>query len=409
MAVGQLTFPKKILAEVDVERKVVLLRTDYNVPIKAGKVTGDHRIYASLPTLRKLIERKAKVVVISHLGRPHGAIDPALSLKPVAKVLADYLGQPVSFVSDCVGDKVRLAVKKMSVGEVLLLENLRFHAGEEADDADFARQLVKSSGARVFVQDAYGTVHRKHASTAAITDFLPSVAGPLVVEEWLKIQNVVQNPNRPLVSVLGGAKIADKLPLLEKLIKLSDKVILGGAVANNFLMAEGFSVGASLWDTEVDELVNKIIVQVRAKFGSVWKQKFILPVDVAISKNGNPDGARHVVTRGDVKPNNAIFDIGTKSINRATEAVKSAGTVIWNGTLGLSDKLNYAYGSSRLALTLADNPQIYSLICGGDTVDMVRKWDVLNGGSFSYLSTGGGAALTQIAGQKLPGIESLLS
>jgi phosphoglycerate kinase len=241
-----------------------------------------------------------------------------------------------------------------------------------------------------------------------VTDFVPSVAGPLVVEEWLNIQSTVKNPNRPLVAVLGGAKIADKLPLIEKIVDISDIVVLGGAVANNFLMGEGFSVGASMWDPEVDSQTNKIIAQAKKKFGSAWKQKFIIPADVAISKNGNPDGARHVVAHGAVAANNAIFDIGTKSINKATEAIEKAGTVLWNGTMGWAEKPNYAHASSRIALTLANNPQIFSLICGGDTVDFVRNWDTLKGGSFSYLSTGGGAALNQIAGKKLPGIDSLL-
>jgi phosphoglycerate kinase len=185
-------------------------------------------------------------------------------------------------------------------------------------------------------------------------------------------------------------------------------VIIGGALANNFLMSQGFSVGASLWDPEADEAVNKIFIQARQKFGQAWKQKFLLPIDLAISKNGNPAGARHVVTRGNIKPNQAIYDIGSKSINQATEIVKRAGTVIWNGPLGLTEQPNYSYASSRMALALADNPQIFSLICGGETVDFAREWDSLNGGSFSYLSTGGGAALSLMAGQALPGLDSLL-
>jgi len=314
----------------------------------------------------------------------------------------------VGFVADCVGDRIKIASKKLAVGEVLLLENLRFYRGEEENDSGFARQLVKSTGAQVFIQDGYGVIHRAHASTDAITDFLPSVAGPLVVEEWMNIENTIKNPNRPLVAVLGGVKIADKTPLITKLINKSDYVIVGGAIANNFLMAQKFSVGASAWSPEADSTVNKIFVQVKKKFGQNWKQNFILPVDVAVSVNGSKTSARRVVTRASVKPNNAIYDIGTKSINHISQIIAQAGTVIWNGTLGLAEEPNFSYGSARVALTLANNPQIYSLICGGDTVDFVRDWDKLGGGSFSYLSTGGGAALSQIAGEKLPGIEALL-
>jgi phosphoglycerate kinase len=267
---------------------------------------------------------------------------------------------------------------------------------------------VKSPGAQLFVQDAFGVVHRRHASTDAITDFAPSLAGLLLEIEWTTLHNTIDNPNRPLVAVIGGAKMADKTPLIDKLIDTADTIIVGGATANNFLVQQGFPVAASLWEPELDMVVNKIIVHAKQRYGKDLKKKFILPVDVAVSRNGNPNGARYNVTRSSIKPNNAILDIGTKSINRVTEVVGRAGTVIWNGSLGMADRPNFAHGSSRLALTLAQNPQIFSLICGGDTVDFVRGWDSLRGGSFSFLSTGGGASLALLAGAKLPGIESLL-
>jgi len=401
-------FPAKTWSEIDLSGKNILVRVDYNVPIKNGKVEDDFRIFSTLPMLRKLQEKKCKIILISHLGRPHGEKKEELSLKPVAKKLEELLGQKINFIPDCIGDKVKSSVRKASQGEILLLENLRFYKGEESNDMNFAEQLAKSSQARVFIQNGYGVVHRVHASTDAITNFIPSVAGPLLIDEWLSIQNTIKNPNRPLVSVIGGAKIADKLPLIEKIVEISDKVILGGAIVNNFLMNEGFSVGASLWDPTVDLKTNKIIDQAKKKFGRIWRQNFIIPVDVAVSKNGNSNGVRHVLTRNSVAPNNAIFDIGTKSINIASDSIKNAGTVIWNGTLGMAEKVNFSHSSSRISLTLANNPQIFSLICGGDTVDFVRNWDRLKGGSFSYLSTGGGAALNQISGEKLPGIESLL-
>lgn len=401
-------FPRKTWNDIDLAGKTVLIRVDYNVPIENEKIEDDFRISATLPMIRKLVEKKCKIILISHLGRPNGKVVKELSLEPVAQKLENLLEQKVNFISDCIGDKVKTAVKKMSVGEVIMLENLRFYREEEVNDIGFAEQLVKSCGAKVFIQNGYGVVHRAHASTDAITNFAPSVAGPLVVEEWLTIQNTIENPNRPLVAVLGGSKIADKLPLIEKIVEVADKVVLGGAIANNFLMNEGFSVGASLWDMNIDSQTKDIMAKVKKKFGPRWRQDFIIPVDVAVSKNGNIDGARHVVTRGAVGGNNAIFDIGTKSINIATETIEKAGTVIWNGTFGVAEKANFAHASSRIALSLANNPQIFSLICGGDTVDFVRNWDRLNGGSFSYLSTGGGAALNQIVGKKLPGIDSLL-
>jgi 3-phosphoglycerate kinase len=347
--------------------------------------------------------------VISHLGRPDGKIDPKFSLEPVAQKLGELWSGSVKFVSDCVGDKVKVATKSLAVSEILLLENLRFHPDEEANDPEFARQLVKNSGARYFVQDGFGVVHRAHASTAAITEFVPSVAGLLLEREYLSIENVINNPNRPLVVVLGGAKIADKLPLLDKFIDIADTIVVGGAIANNFLAAEGFPVGASQWDPDMDVETTKILAKARRVYGAGFKQKFILPVDVAISKNGNPDGARYNVVRGKVAPNNQIFDIGTKSINRMTEIIERAGTVVWNGTLGVAEKPNFAHGSSRLALALSGNPQIYSLVGGGDTVDFVRDWDVLRGASFSHLSTGGGASLDLMTDQPLPGLDSLLS
>lgn len=401
-------FPRKTWEGIDLRGKIVLLRTDYNAKAKKGDKPYDWRIRASLPTLRMLEKNCAKVVIISHFGRPEGNVNPELSLKPVAEVLGELLDKEVKFVSDCVGDKVKVACKKMTPGDVILLENLRFHIGEENNDSEFAKQLVKSSGAEVFIQDGYGVIHRKQASTDAITNFVPSVAGPLVVEEWTNIENVISNPNRPLVAVVGGSKIVDKVPLILRLIKKADYVVIGGAIANNFLMNEKFSVGASLWSPEADVSVNKILVQAKQKFGREWKQHLILPIDVAVSVNGNKNGARKVVSKSGVKPNNVIYDLGTKTINHICQIVEKAGTVLWNGTLGLSEEPNFAHASSRLALTLANNPQIYSLVCGGDTVDFVRNWDNLDGGSFSYLSTGGGAALSQISNEKLPGIEALL-
>lgn len=404
-----LEFPKKTIRNVDVRSKIILVRVDYNVPMQNGKVASDARITASLPTLRYLADRGARIVIISHLGKPKGKPDTKYSLGPVAEKLRELWPNQVKFVNDCIGDKVKAAMRDLRPGGILLLENLRFHPGEESDDQNFAKQLARASGAKLFVQDGFGAIHRTHASTSAITDFLPAVAGLLLEREWTTIKGVIDDPNRPLTSIVGGAKISDKLPLIGKLIDMSDTVVVGGAMANNFLAAGGFPVGASLWDPDMSDEVNGIVGKAKKKYGVSFKQNFILPVDVAISKNGNPEGARYNIVRGKVAPNNQIFDVGTKTINRIVEAVERSGTVIWNGTLGMAEKPSFAHGSSRVALSLANNPQIYSLVCGGDTTSFVQDWDTLNGASFSYLSSGGGASLNLIAEQPLPGLDSLLS
>ena len=405
---NDIIFPKKIVTDVEIRGKTVLLRTDYNVPMRGPRIADDFRIRSSLPTIDYLIKNGAKIVIISHLGRPDSSKDFRFSLEPVANRLSELLNKKVSFINECASDKVRLFVKKMANGDVVLLENLRFNIGEETNDHKFARDLVKFTNADLFVNDAFGAAHRAHASTAAITDFVPSVAGLLLKKEYLNVKNAIENPNRPLVAIIGGAKIADKTPLIAKFVDIADEIIIGGAIANNFLMAEGYPIGASLWDAETDEIVRDIIAAAKQKFGADYAKKFLLPIDLAISKNGNPTGARVVVTRNKVAANNVIYDLGTKSITKVIESIRNAGTVIWNGTLGLAEKPHYSVASEKVAETLASNPQIFSVIGGGDTTDFVRGWDKLDGGSFSYVSTGGGASLELMTGQKLPGIENLI-
>lgn len=404
-----IVFPKKTLRDIDVRGKVVLVRVDYNVPLHGERLGDDWRISASLPTLRYLAKHGAKIVLISHLGWPEGRIMAKMSLEPVAEKLAKLWPDPVHFAHDTIGDRVKVTVKNMLPGEITLLENLRFYPEEEANDPKFAEAIVKSTGARYFVQDGFGVIHRAHASTVAIADFLPSVAGLLLEKEWLEIMRVISDPNRPLTAILGGAKMSDKLPLIKKILKISDNVVVGGAIANNFLVQAGFPVGASLWDPDLGGDVEEVLVLAKKKFGKDLKKHFVLPVDLAVSRNGSANGARRVVSRRRVSPNNRIFDLGTKSIGRLCEIAEQSGTVIWAGTLGLAERDNFAHASSRLALSLADNPQIYSLICGGDTVDFVRNWDNLKGASFSHLSTGGGASLALMAGETLPGLDNLIS
>lgn len=395
---------KKTMDQVPLDDQVVLVRADYNVPLTGdGQIADDYRMRMSLPTLTSLISRGCRVVICAHLGRPDGKVDPRYSLEPVAHHLVDLLGQPVKFVSDCIGDKVAQASRRLKKGEVLLLENLRFYPGEEANDRAFAQALAKAARARYFVQDGFGVVHRAHASTAAITEFLPAVAGKLLEKEVVTITTVMEKPERPLVAVLGGAKISDKIGLVERFVKLADKVIIGGAMANTFLKNDGVNVGASLVEEGLEEVIQRIY---RAAGQS---SKLLLPQDLAVGKSTGVEEPRREVALDQVAPDDKILDIGPATIDTIAGIIDSAKTVVWNGTLGYAELNQFAHGSARTALELARHKgQLESIVGGGDTADFVINWDAAHGGSFSHVSTGGGASLELMAGQKLPGVEALL-
>lgn len=388
--------------------QTVLLRADYNVPLtEDGKVADDFRIRASLPTVRSLLKSGCKVVIISHLGRPKGH-DPAFSLEPAAQRLAELLGEPVRFVDQAIGDKPKMAVKRAPARSVIVLENLRFYPGEKADDPVFAKALAEDSGARFFVQDGFGVVHRAHASTVAITHELPSVAGLLVEREYTTITQAMKAPKRPLVTVLGGAKVSDKITLIQKFIDVSDYVVITGAMANNFLVYKGKSVGMSKVEPGLRQTLDDIYAAARKKFGDDNVDDFIiLPTDVVVATSVD-DLKSRTVSVDDVAPDEMILDMGTKTMDRIDELVQRAGTVIWNGTLGVAEHPAFAVGSSRLAETLAAHPGVTSIVGGGDTADFVINWDAKKGESFTHVSTGGGASLALMAGEKLPGVESLL-
>lgn len=405
---AEVAFPYQTIKGVDVQNKRILMRADYNVPLTdAGQIADDFRITASLPTVKYLTERGAKVVLISHLGRPKGQVDQKFSLRPVADRLSERLGQPVKFVNDCIGAAVSEAVAQMQPSDVILLENLRFHPEEEKNDRDFAAELARSSQAELFVQDGFGVVHRPHASTAAITEFLPAVAGLLLEKEYVAIKSATDAPNRPLTAVIGGAKISDKMPLVRKFMQIADNIVIGGALANDFLKYQGYDVGNSLVEDGVTDLVKSIMDEAQAKYGDAFSEKFILPHDVAVSESGSLDDTRVEKALDQIHAPAVIYDSGEKTIDAVDRVIKSSGTVIWNGTLGMAEKPNFSRGSARLALTLAKNPQITSVIGGGDTADFVRGWDALHGGSFTHVSTGGGASLELMAGDTLPGIAAL--
>jgi phosphoglycerate kinase len=403
-------FSKRTMADVPLDGRTVLLRADYNVPLLAdGTIADDYRITQSLPTVKSLLDRGCKVIICSHLGRPDGKVVASESLEPVATHLSQLLGVSVGFVPDCVGDRVKQTVKHLAKGKVLLLENLRFHAGEEANDPSFAELLAKDTGAEYFVQDGFGVVHRAHASTDAITHYLPSVAGLLLQKEYETITQAMANPTRPMVAVLGGAKISDKIKVIERFVDIADRIVIGGAMANTFLKYHGKDIGKSVHENGLDDILKRIYDAAEAKVGAEKLDDFIiLPTDVAVASSIDAKARRAVVSVDDVDKDDYILDMGFESIDAATEALRGAGTVVWNGTMGYAELPQFAHGSARIALALASQPETVSVIGGGDTADFVLHWDSKKGGSFTHVSTGGGASLELMAGEPMPGVEALL-
>jgi phosphoglycerate kinase len=403
-----MAFFKRTIKDVPIDHKTVLVRADYNVPLnKKGEISDDLRIRASIPTLEYLLKHHAKVVVMSHLGRPEGR-DKSQSLEVVSERLAELLGKKVIFVDDCIGDKVVQAVKKAPADSVVLLENLRYYAEEEANDEKFAEKIAKSTGARYFVQDGFGVVHRAHASTDAITHYIPGVSGLLLEREYVTITGAMEHPKRPLVAVMGGAKISDKITVIERLVGVADRIVIGGAMANTFLKYKGYHVGASKVEGGQESVLDGIYSAAHDKSEGHADDFIMLPADVAVAKEVSETATRRNVALGEVAEDDIILDIGEKAIDNMVSAIKGAKTVIWNGTLGYAELPEFAHGSARLALELASNPEITSIIGGGDTADFVLKWDGNGGESFTHVSTGGGASLELMAGKKLPGVESLL-
>lgn len=404
-------FFKKSMLDVPHRGKTILLRADYNVPLTSdGKVDDDFRIRASLPTVKKLLENGCKIVIISHLGRPDGTKNPAYSLEPAAARLARLLGQDVRFVSDCIGHRARMAVKRAPTKSVIVLENLRFYPEEEANDAGFARELAVVSGAHYFVQDGFGVVHRAHASTDAITQCLPSVAGLLLEREYMTITTAMKNPARPLLAIMGGAKVSDKIGVIRELESVADTIAIGGAMANTFLANEGFDLGKSKLETGQEETIRDIYTAVDAKHGKKDRAKFlVLPTDLAVGTSLEKNATKRIVSPSRVKKDEMALDIGPKTTKAFVELVKNAKTVIWNGPLGYTEVPAFRDGSEAVAKALAEQKDTVSIIGGGDTADFIINWDTKHGDSFSHVSTGGGASLELMSGEKLPGIESLLS
>lgn len=407
--VGDKIFHKRSMRKAPLKGKTVLVRADYNVPMGGGKIEDDFRIRSSLPTIERLLADNCKVVIISHLGRPDGERNMTYSMEPVAQRLAELLRRDVRFVDDCVGDKVKMAIKRAPTNSVTVLENLRFHPEEEANDEVFAKKLAQDSGADYFVQDGFGVVHRAHASTAAITQFIPSVAGLLLEREYERIVSAMTRPARPLVALLGGAKVSDKIQIINRLVKIADQIIVGGAMANTFLAYNGKHVGKSKVETDQNQVIENIYDVIDKKVSHKFRDNFlVLPTDVAVAKDTDGKSVRRTVGVNEVAGDDIILDIGDKSIERMVAALDRAQTVIWNGTLGMAELPEFAHGSARAALELAQSPSTVSIIGGGDTADFVLHWDGNDGKSFTHVSTGGGASLELMSGKKLPGIEALL-
>jgi phosphoglycerate kinase len=403
-----MSFFKQTIRDLPLHGQTILVRADYNVPQNdKGEIDDDLRIRASIPTLQYLLDRGCKVVVMSHLGRPEGR-EEKFTLAPVAERLQELLGREVIFIDDCIGEKVYQGVRRSPAKSIILLENLRFYAEEEADDHEFAKSLAKHSQAEYFVQDGFGVVHRAHASTHAITLFLPSVAGLLLEREYTTIDSAMEAPKRPLVAVLGGAKVSDKIEVVDRFVKIADKILIGGAMANTFLAYKGYSVGASKVETDQKETLDKIYADAREKVGDKVDEFILLPTDVAVAPTVDADQKRTIRPVQGIQPNDKALDIGDVSIEQFASIASQAATVIWNGPLGVDELPEFSHGSARLCLALATHPNITSIIGGGDTADFVLKWDGNGGKNFTHISTGGGASLDLMAGKKLPGVESLL-
>lgn len=404
-----MSFFKKTIRDLPLNGQTILVRADYNVPLNGdGTISDDLRIRASLPTLNYLIERGCTVVIISHLGRPEGH-DPAFSLAPISERLNELLDKTVEFIDETIGEKVYQAVRKAPRGSVLLLENLRYYSEEEADDMAFAKAIAQSVRPDYFVQDGFGVVHRAHASTRAITLFVPSVAGLLLEKEYVTITRAMERPKRPFIAVMGGAKVSDKITVIERFVSIADTILIGGAMANTFLAYKGKNVGKSKVEADQSEVLDRLYSAASKKVGVEHVDEFIiLPTDVAVAKKLDASESRIERSIDHIEADDIALDIGAVSIERFTSIAAKAHTVVWNGTLGYAEFPEFAHGSARLALALATHPDLVSIVGGGDTADFALKWDGNGGEAFTHVSTGGGASLDLMAGNKLPGVESLL-
>ncbi len=389
---------KKSLKDIVVMGKKVLVRVDYNVPMdKEGNITEDTRIRATLPTLEFLLSQNAAVILASHLGRPKGAVVPEFSLKPVAERLSKLLGREVQFANDCVGAEAEEKAKALKGGQVLLLENLRFHKEEEKNDPEFSRQL--STLADVLVNDAFGVSHRAHASVEGITKYIPAVAGFLMEKEILFVGNTVANPVAPFVAIIGGAKVSDKIGVIENLLSKVNTLIIGGGMANTFLAAQGYQTGKSLVEADKLELAKSLIETAKTRGVNL-----LLPVDVVIAEKFAADAANKVVAVDAIDAEWMALDIGPKSAEIYAKALEDAKTVVWNGPMGVFEMDAFAKGTETVAKAVAASSST-SIVGGGDSIAALEKVGL--SAKITHISTGGGASLEYLEGKVLPGIAAL--
>jgi 3-phosphoglycerate kinase len=426
-------FTKETIRDIDLKGKTVLLRADYNVPLTNGKITDDYRITQSLPTLHYLLSKDVKLIICSHVGRPAGPKDTALSLFPIAKRLKQLLDRPVEFVPDCVGPAAQKAAAGLKRGQVLLLENLRFHPEEKANDKEFAQKLADLAGPEgIFVQDGFGVVHRAHASTEAITHCLPSAAGLLLEKEVDTITNAMQQPKRPMAAIIGGAKIADKIDVLGRFVEMADCVAIGGGMANTFLAAQGIDVAASLYDKSdlgaAREILHKAAAETKKRsFTFAVPQDGIVATRIDKTAQTRIVGfSSHIVgdtehypkrppaSAGSLKSDEKILDVGPLSAEFIAGMVQLARTVVWNGTLGVTETKGlqgpvgpFAHGTQLLIEALLGDfgNKPFTVVGGGDTVGYLGERNLI--GEFGHVSTGGGASLDLMSGRPLPGVDAL--
>lgn len=398
---------KKTVKDLDIQGKKVIMRADFNVPLQDGKITDNARIEAALPTIKYVLEQGASLILMSHLGRPKGEKKPELSLKPVAEELSSLLGKEVKMAPDCIGSEVEAQAKALQAGEILLLENVRFYKAEDdKKDAEgrkaFAKQLA--SLAEVYVNDAFGTAHREHASTANIAEFLPAAAGFLMEKELDYLGKAIDEPKRPLVAILGGAKVSDKIPIINSLLEKADKIIIGGGMAYTFYKAMGLEIGKSLLDAE--------LIETCKDFLSRGEDKIVLPIDTKVTKGFNfgtmsLTGPLTSVKRDAIPADEEGLDIGEESVKSFSDIIENAKTVVWNGPMGVFECADTAKGTFAIAdaMVKATEKGAITIIGGGDSASAVKKAGLKE--KMSHVSTGGGASLEFLEGKVLPGVAAL--
>ena len=391
---------KKTIKDIDLKGKKVFVRCDFNVPLdENGNITDNRRIVAALPTIKYLLEQNCKIILASHLGRPKGEVNPKFSLKPVSNELSKLLGKEVKLAEDVVGPSAKELTRNVKEGEIVLLENVRFDAREEKNDESLSKEFA--SMAEIFVNDAFGTAHRAHSSTAGIAEFLPAVSGFLIEKELEFLGSALENPQRPFIAILGGAKVSDKLGVIESLLEKVDTLIIGGGMAYTFFKSIGYSVGKSICELDKLDLAKELMEKAKQK-----NVKLVLPIDNVIAKEIAPDTENKVIDSDNIPDEWEGLDIGPKTVELFKEELKDAKTIIWNGPVGFSEYEIFANGTRSIAQALAEKEDAVTIIGGGDSAAAIEKMGLSD--KMTHISTGGGASLEFLEGKKLPGIECLL-